>query len=70
MAERSVAERSAQLLTVAEIAGELRLGRQGVLAFLRRRGIPVILVGRAYRVRRADLDVVLCPVPLTGKGGQ
>jgi excisionase family DNA binding protein len=44
------------LLTPEEAAGRLRIGRTFIYALLREGVIPSVKIGRARRVRAADLD--------------
>lgn len=45
-----------QLLTVAQAAEQLRIGRTLTWRLVRRGGLPVVRIGRAVRINRADLD--------------
>ncbi len=57
---------TSRLLTVAEVADELRVSYQGCLGMIRRGTVPASRIGKSYRVRREDLDVLLCPpAPVT-----
>ncbi len=47
------------LLTVAEVASLLRLKPSTVRAWVLRRRIPYVKVGRLVRVRRADVEAVI-----------
>lgn len=46
----------AELLTIYEVAAELRVGRATVQRWARDRELPAVKVGKEYRVRRADLE--------------
>ena len=60
-----------RLLTVAEVADELRVSYQGCLGMIRRGTVPGRKVGKSYRVRRQDLDALVVPDALvTPAGGQ
>ncbi len=48
-----------ELLTVAEIAGLLRVSTMTVYRLIRTGELPAVRVGRNYRVRRVDLDLYL-----------
>ena len=48
-----------ELLTVAEVAGLLRVSTMTVYRLIRTGELPAVRVGRNYRVRRADLDLYL-----------
>ncbi len=52
-----------QLMTVAEVADELRLSYQGCLGMIRRGTVPARKIGKSYRVRREDLTALVTPVP-------
>jgi len=54
---------TSRLLTVAEVADELRVSYQGCLGMIRRGTVPGRKVGKSYRVRREDLDALVTPVP-------
>lgn len=47
------------LLTVAEVAGLLRVSTMTVYRLIRTGELPAVRVGRNYRVRRNDLDMYL-----------
>ncbi len=60
-----------RLLTVHEVATELRVSYQGCLGMIRRGVVPGRKVGKSYRVRRQDLDALVVPdVLLQLAGGQ
>ncbi|MFN2555260.1 MAG: helix-turn-helix domain-containing protein [Nitriliruptorales bacterium] len=48
-----------ELLTVAEVAGLLRVSTMTVYRLIRTGELPAVRVGRNYRVRRIDLDLYL-----------
>lgn len=48
-----------ELLTVAEVAGMLRVSTMTVYRLIRTGELPAVRVGRNYRVRRSDLDTYL-----------
>lgn len=50
---------SEQMLTVAEIAAELRVSKMTVYRLVNERQLPSVRVGRSVRVRRSDLDAYL-----------
>ncbi len=52
---------TSRLLTVAEVADELRLSYQGCLGMIRRGTVPASRIGKSYRVRREDLDALVTP---------
>ncbi len=52
---------ASQLMTVAEVANELRLSYQGCLGMIRRGTVPASRIGKSYRVRREDLDALVTP---------
>ena len=41
-----------ELMTVAEVASELRLTTETIRSLIKRRELPGVRVGRVYRVRR------------------
>ena len=45
----------AELLTIPEIAAHLKVSTQTVQKWCREGRLPVAKVGKAYRIRRADL---------------
>jgi excisionase family DNA binding protein len=60
-----------RLLTVEEVRSELNIGRTLVYQLVESGALPVVRVGHALRVRRADLDAYLeanlsCPGALSG----
>lgn len=44
------------LLRIPEVAAELRLGRSSIYQLIQNGELPVVRVGRAVRVARADLE--------------
>lgn len=48
-----------QLLTVSEVAGDLRVSNMTVYRLIRGGQLPALRVGRNYRIRRADLEAYL-----------
>ncbi|MDP8960578.1 MAG: helix-turn-helix domain-containing protein [Actinomycetota bacterium] len=48
-----------ELLTVAEVAGLLRVSTMTVYRLIRTGELSAVRVGRNYRVRRNDLDLYL-----------
>ncbi len=48
-----------ELLTVAEVAGLLRVSTMTVYRLIRTGELSAVRVGRNYRVRRHDLDLYL-----------
>ena len=48
-----------RLLTVAEVAGVMRVSRMTVYRLIRKGQLKAIRVGRNYRVREKDLDLYL-----------
>lgn len=50
---------SDQMLTVAEIAAELRVSKMTVYRLVNERELPSVRVGRSVRVRRSDLAAYL-----------
>ncbi len=57
---------TSRLLTVAEVADELRVSYQGCLGMIRRGTVPGRKVGKSYRVRREDLDALVAPARSAG----
>ncbi len=55
---------ASQLLTVAEVAAELRVSYQGCLGMIRRGTVPAVRLGKAYRVRQQDLDALVTPAAM------
>jgi excisionase family DNA binding protein len=49
----------ATLLTVAETAAVLRLSVSAIRAWILQRRIPYIKLGKAVRIRRADVDALI-----------
>jgi len=58
---------TSRLLTVAEVADELRVSYQGCLGMIRRGTVPGRKVGKSYRVRREDLEALVAPVSPAGR---
>ncbi len=52
-------EHEDSFLTVAEVAGLLKLNQQTVRNWIDAGSLPAIRVGRRVRIRRADLDRIL-----------
>src|ERR1700749_3467381 len=51
-----------ELLTVAEVAGQLKLNQQTIRNWIDRGELPAVRLGsRRVRIRRADLDALLAP---------
>lgn len=48
-----------QLLTVAEVAGELRVSNMTVYRLIKSGQLAALRVGKNYRIRRGDLDAYL-----------
>lgn len=48
-----------QLLTVQEVADELRVSDMTVYRIIKRGELTAVRVGNSYRIRRADLDEYL-----------
>ncbi|MFN2556945.1 MAG: helix-turn-helix domain-containing protein [Nitriliruptorales bacterium] len=48
-----------QLLTVSEVAADLRVSNMTVYRLIRGGQLPALRVGRNYRIRRADLEAYL-----------
>ena len=59
------------LLTVAEIAGVLRVSNMTVYRLIRAGDLPALRVGKNYRIRSRDLDEYLATgsVRADGAGG-
>lgn len=53
-----MADREA-LLTVAEVAGELRVSTMTVYRLIQGGELPAFRIGKNYRIKRADLDAYL-----------
>ena len=49
----------ADLLTVAEVADELRVSSMTVYRLIQREELPALRIGRSYRIERGDLDEYL-----------
>jgi excisionase family DNA binding protein len=47
------------LLTVAQVADELQVTAQTIRNWIERGVIPALRIGRAYRIRREDVDLLL-----------
>lgn len=60
-----------ELLTVGEAADRLRLKASSVRAWILRRKIPYVKVGRLVRIRRADVEALIAEsvVPARGESG-
>ena len=57
-------------LTVAEVAGILKLNQQTVRNWIDQGSLPAVRVGRRVRIRRADLDRLLAQgATRAGAGG-
>jgi excisionase family DNA binding protein len=54
-----VPEPDESFLTVAEVAGMLKLNQQTVRNWIDQGSLPALRVGRRVRIRRSDLDRVL-----------
>jgi excisionase family DNA binding protein len=52
-------ESDESFLTVAEVAGMLKLNQQTVRNWIDQGSLPALRVGRRVRIRRSDLDRVL-----------
>jgi len=52
-------ERPPELLTVAEVAGVLKLNQQTVRNWIDEGRLPAIRVGRRVRVRRSDFETLI-----------
>jgi len=48
-----------ELLTVAEVAGILKLNQQTVRNWIDAGSLPAVRIGRRVRIRRADLDALI-----------
>lgn len=49
----------ADLLTVAEVAEELRVSTMTVYRLIQRDELPALRIGRSYRIERQDLEAYL-----------
>lgn len=49
----------ARLLTVGEVAEQLRLGRTKVYGLIKQEGLPVVRFGRRVRISQDDLSIWL-----------
>lgn len=49
----------APLLTVPQVAAELQVTAQTIRNWIDHGTLPAVRIGRAYRVRRADVDALL-----------
>ena len=49
----------ADLLTVAEVADELRVSTMTVYRLIQRDELPALRIGRSYRIDKSDLDAYL-----------
>src|SRR3984893_7654919 len=56
---RTGPESDESFLTVAEVAGMLKLNQQTVRNWIDQGSLPALRVGRRVRIRRSDLDRVL-----------
>jgi excisionase family DNA binding protein len=45
-----------QYVTVAEVAGQLRVSNMTVYRLVQAGTLPAVRVGRSYRIRAADVD--------------
>src|SRR5579871_3215112 len=52
-------DRGESFLTVAEVAGWLKLNQQTVRNWIDQGSLPAVRVGRRVRIKRSDLDRVL-----------
>ena len=62
------AEPEDSFLTVAEVAGMLKLNQQTVRNWIDQGSLPALRVGRRVRIKRSDFDRVLAE-SYTGGGG-
>jgi excisionase family DNA binding protein len=67
MGEQRSATEAPDLLTIKEVAARVRLSYVGTLGLVHRGLLPAAKVGKAYRVRAADLEVLVTPA---GQGGR
>jgi excisionase family DNA binding protein len=58
-----------ELLTVAEVAGVLKLNQQTIRNWIDSGFLPAIRIGRRVRIKRPDLDALL-EANYTGSKGQ
>jgi excisionase family DNA binding protein len=58
-----------EFLTVAEVAGLLKLNQQTVRNWIDQGSLPALRIGRRVRIRRADLDKILQASRTDGAGG-
>ena len=49
----------AELLTVAEVADQLRVSTMTVYRLIQRDELPALRIGRSYRINQDDLDAYL-----------
>lgn len=49
-------ESQSKFVTVAEVAGELRVSNMTVYRLIQAGQLPAVRVGRSYRIRAADFD--------------
>lgn len=49
-------ESESSFVTVAEVAGELRVSNMTVYRLIQAGQLPAVRVGRSYRIRAADVD--------------
>jgi excisionase family DNA binding protein len=62
------AEPEDSFLTVAEVAGMLKLNQQTVRNWIDQGSLPALRVGRRVRIRRSDFDRVLAESYTAGAG--
>ncbi|HEX5627784.1 MAG TPA: helix-turn-helix domain-containing protein [Actinomycetota bacterium] len=48
-----------RLLTVAEVAGTMRVSNMTVYRLIKNGDLPALRVGKNYRIRESDVDVFL-----------
>ena len=48
-----------RLLTVAEVAGTIRVSNMTVYRLIKNGDLPALRVGKNYRIRESDVDVFL-----------
>ena len=48
-----------RLLTVAEVAGTMRISNMTVYRLIKNGDLPALRVGKNYRIRESDVDVFL-----------
>ncbi len=59
MGQRSRGDERERLLTVTEVAAELRVSNMTVYRLIRRGQLSALRVGKNYRVRQRDLEAYL-----------